>query len=145
MSEQPQSHQQPAQNKTGTDSGTFRAMLRTPGHNPLVNLISHLNITQMTLAVLVVVFVWQWFDAHYQINQVQQELAKRLAEMDGTTRPTRPWLPRIRRSCANSAASSACWKANMPRRKISAPRWRHCIRRCRAAATRPHSPKSSRC
>lgn len=86
MSEQPQSHQQPAGNKTGTDSGTFRAMLRTPGHNPLVNLISHLNLTQMTLAVLVVIFVWQWFDAHYQINQVQQELAKRLAEMDGTNK-----------------------------------------------------------
>ncbi|TAJ79925.1 MAG: hypothetical protein EPO42_05315 [Gallionellaceae bacterium] len=61
-------------------------MLRTPGHNPLVNLISHLSITQMTLAVLVVIFLWQWFDAHYQINQVQQELARRLAEMDGANK-----------------------------------------------------------
>lgn len=86
MSEQPQNEQQTNQSKVGTESGKFRSMLHTPGHNPLVNLISHLSITQMTLAVLVVVFVWQWFDAHYQINQVQQELAKRLAEMDGTNK-----------------------------------------------------------
>jgi uroporphyrin-3 C-methyltransferase len=86
MSDQPQSPQQTTQDKVGQNSGSFRAMLRAPGHNPLFNLISHLNITQMTLAVLVVVFLWQWFDAHYQINQVQQELAKRLADMDGTNK-----------------------------------------------------------
>ncbi len=83
MSEQPQSHQP---ENVGLNTGTFRAMLRTPGHNPVVNLVSHLSITQMTLAVLVVIFLWQWFDAHYQINQVQQELARRLAEMDGTNK-----------------------------------------------------------
>ena len=86
MSDQTQSPPQPAQDKTGTDSGSFRAKLRAPGHNPLVNLISHLSITQMTLAVLVVIFVWQWLDAHYQINQVQQELAKRLSEIDGSNK-----------------------------------------------------------
>jgi uroporphyrin-3 C-methyltransferase len=34
----------------------------------------------------VLFFVWQWLDAHYQINQMQQELAKRLTEMDGTNK-----------------------------------------------------------
>lgn len=85
MSEQAQP-QQPDANTPGTKSGRFRAMLHTPGHNPLVNLISHLNLTQLTLVVLTVVFVWQWFDAQQQINQVQQELAKRLAEMDGSNK-----------------------------------------------------------
>lgn len=61
-------------------------MLHSPAHNPLTKLISSLNITQMTLAVLVVIFLWQWFDAHHQINQMQQELAKRLAEMDGSNK-----------------------------------------------------------
>lgn len=91
MSEQEQPRQQPADNP-GMDTGVFRASLRAPGHNPLVNLISHMNLTQLTLAVLVVVFAWQWLDAHYQINQVQQELAKRLAEMDGSNKANQTLL-----------------------------------------------------
>jgi uroporphyrin-III C-methyltransferase len=51
--------------------------------NPLIAAVSRMNLTQMTLALLVLIFVWQWFDAHHQINQMQQELARRLAEMDG--------------------------------------------------------------
>ncbi len=45
-----------------------------------------MNIMQMTLAVVLVVFLWQWFDAHRQINSMQQELARRLAEMDGNNK-----------------------------------------------------------
>lgn len=90
MSEQ--APQQPTQNKTGSHSGSFRAMLRNPGHNPLVNLISHLNLTQLTLGVLVVIFLWQWFDAHHEISQMQQELAKRLAEMDGNNKANQTLL-----------------------------------------------------
>jgi len=93
MSDQPQSPQHGnTQDNTGLNTGTFRAMLRAPGHNPLVNLISHMNITQMTLAVLVVIFVWQWFDANHQINQMQQELAKRLSEMDGSNKANQTLL-----------------------------------------------------
>ncbi len=40
----------------------------------------------MTLAVVLALFLWQWFDAHRQIGNMQQELARRLAEMDGNTR-----------------------------------------------------------
>lgn len=52
-------------------------------NNPLARLISHLNLTQLTLAVLVIVFVWQWLDSKYQLNQMQQTLASKLAEMEG--------------------------------------------------------------
>jgi uroporphyrin-3 C-methyltransferase len=90
MSEQAQ--QQPTQDKAEPDSAAPRAATGTPARNPLANLISHLTITQMTLAVLVVVFLWQWFDAHSQINQVQQELAKRLTEMDGTNKANQTLL-----------------------------------------------------
>ncbi len=45
--------------------------------------LSRLSLTQLTLAVLVVVFVWQWLDAHYRLNQLQELVAQRLAEVDG--------------------------------------------------------------
>lgn len=45
--------------------------------------LAHLSIAQMTLAVVLVVFLWQWFDAHRQIDHLQQELARRLSAMDG--------------------------------------------------------------
>lgn len=56
-----------------------------PRHS-VANFISRMNIMQMTLAVVLVVFLWQWFDAHRQINSMQQELARRLAEMDGNNK-----------------------------------------------------------
>lgn len=40
----------------------------------------------MTVAVVLVVFLWQWFDAHRQIGNMQQELARRLAEMEGNNK-----------------------------------------------------------
>ncbi|HUX89537.1 MAG TPA: uroporphyrinogen-III C-methyltransferase [Gallionellaceae bacterium] len=61
----------------------------TPVHkNPLARAISHLNLTQLTLAVLVVVFLWQWIDGKQQLNQIQQTLAHRLAEVDGSNKAT---------------------------------------------------------
>jgi uroporphyrin-3 C-methyltransferase len=86
MSEQPQSPPPTGQENPGMNTGAFRASLHGPNHNPLVSLISRLSITQMTLAVLVVIFLWQWLDAHSQISQVRQELAAKLAEMDGANK-----------------------------------------------------------
>ncbi|MDD4911570.1 MAG: uroporphyrinogen-III C-methyltransferase [Sideroxydans sp.] len=57
-----------------------------PQGNPLGNLISRMSLTQLTLAVLVIVFVWQWVAAHGELNQVQQEVARRLAEVEGTNK-----------------------------------------------------------
>jgi uroporphyrin-3 C-methyltransferase len=54
--------------------------------NPLAQLISHLNLTQLTLAVLAIVFVWQWLDGKQQLNQIQQTLAQRLADVDGNSK-----------------------------------------------------------
>ena len=55
-------------------------------HNPAANAVSRMGIMQMTLAVVLVVFLWQWFDAHRQIGNMQQELARRLAEMEGNNK-----------------------------------------------------------
>ena len=87
MSEQPESNHQSAQDSDGS-----RAIDSNTGRSPLVNFVSQLNLTQLTLAVLAVLFFWQWIDAHYQINQVQLELAKRLSEIDGASKANQTLL-----------------------------------------------------
>jgi len=54
--------------------------------NPVAGLISHLNLTQLTLIVLVVIFLWQWLDGKQQLNQMQHTLAQRLAEIEGNSK-----------------------------------------------------------
>lgn len=54
--------------------------------NPVARAISHLNLTQLTLLVLVIVFLWQWVDSQQQLHKIQQTLAQRLAEMDGSSK-----------------------------------------------------------
>jgi uroporphyrin-III C-methyltransferase len=69
---------------TGAKAGPS---LPPPVHkNPVAQVISHLNLTQLTLAVVVVVFVWQWLDGKQQLNQIQHILAQRLAELDGSNK-----------------------------------------------------------
>ena len=57
-----------------------------PHNNPVANVIARMSIAQMTLAVVLVLFLWQWFDAHRQIGNMQQELARNLAEMQGNNK-----------------------------------------------------------
>jgi len=47
---------------------------------------AHISLTQLTLAVLVLIFLWQWFDGHRVINEMQQQLAAKIAEMDGNNK-----------------------------------------------------------
>ncbi len=67
-------------------SETPPAATAKPQGNPLGNLISRMSLTQLTLAALVIVFVWQWVAAHGELNQVQQEVARRLAEVEGNNK-----------------------------------------------------------
>lgn len=72
-------------NNTNETSNT--SIQSAPLHkNPVARAISHLNLTQLTLVVIVVVFLWQWLDAKQQLNQIQQILAQRLAESDGNSK-----------------------------------------------------------
>ncbi len=52
----------------------------------VADVLTRMNLTQMTLAVLVVIFVWQWLDGHRAIADMREELAKKIAEMDGTAK-----------------------------------------------------------
>jgi uroporphyrin-III C-methyltransferase len=55
-------------------------------HNPVAGIISRMSIMQMTMAVILALFLWQWFDAHREIDAMRQELARRLSEMDGNNK-----------------------------------------------------------
>src|SRR3990167_7492067 len=57
-----------------------------PRQSPFATAISRMNLTQMTLAALVVIFLWQWLDGHRAISDMQQQLAKKIAEMDGVSK-----------------------------------------------------------
>ncbi len=85
-----QAQQPPAspsdKSSVGLDTSAFPAVPRAAHASRLGSLISRMTLTQLTLAVLVAIFVWQWFDAHYQLHQVQQEVARRLAEIEGTSK-----------------------------------------------------------
>jgi uroporphyrin-3 C-methyltransferase len=54
--------------------------------NRIGEMLARLTLTQLTLLVLVVVFVWQWLDAHSQLNQTQQQVARRLSEVEATNK-----------------------------------------------------------
>lgn len=58
------------------------APARPPQGNWLGNLIARASLTQLTLAVLVVIFVWQWLDAHWRLADLQQQVAQRLASVE---------------------------------------------------------------
>jgi uroporphyrin-3 C-methyltransferase len=46
-------------------------------------MFARISLTQLTLSVLVLIFLWQWLDAHREISAMQQQLAAKFAEMDG--------------------------------------------------------------
>jgi uroporphyrin-3 C-methyltransferase len=57
-----------------------------PHKASLSDLFAKLSLTQLTLIVLVAIFVWQWLDGHRAISAMREELAKKIAEMDGAAR-----------------------------------------------------------
>lgn len=81
--QQPQANNQAA---AGLDDQRLPELPRRSHKTSVADVFARMTLTQMTLAVLVVVFLWQWFDGHRAINEMQQQLAKKIAEMDGTSK-----------------------------------------------------------
>lgn len=52
----------------------------------LADAFTRVSITQLTLGLLVVIFVWQWLDGRHEISSMREELAKKIAEMDGAAK-----------------------------------------------------------
>jgi uroporphyrin-3 C-methyltransferase len=77
--------EQPASADNTPTTATEAAPPAEPGaprRNRFGEWLSHVTLTHLTLLVLVVVFVWQWLDAHSQLNLTQQQVAKRLFEVE---------------------------------------------------------------
>lgn len=73
----------PASSSSEADSQPQAAMPHAQRAHGVTHALAHLSIAQMTLGLVLVVFLWQWFDTHRQIDHLQQELASRLSVMDG--------------------------------------------------------------
>ena len=52
----------------------------------LADAFMRVSLTQLTLVLLVAIFLWQWLDGHRAISEMRQELAQKIAEMDGTSK-----------------------------------------------------------
>ena len=81
-------------------------------NNPLADIIGRMSITQMTLAVVLAVFLWQWFDAHRQIDNLQQELAHSLANIEGDSRASQLLVKQEQDTVRELAAKVALLEAH---------------------------------
>lgn len=70
--------------KPNSDSNNVEAGALRP--HGIADAFARMSLTQLTLAVLVVIFVWQWLDGHRAISDMREELAKKIAEMDGAAK-----------------------------------------------------------
>lgn len=58
-----------------------------PAHKkPPASAFARIGLTQMALVVLAAIFLWQWFDGHRAIGDMQQQLARKIAELDGASK-----------------------------------------------------------
>jgi uroporphyrin-III C-methyltransferase len=83
-----------------------------PHHNPVAALIARMSIGQMTLAVVLAIFLWQWFDAHRQIENLQQELARRLSDIEGNSRASQLMVKQEEDTLRDVAAKVALLEAH---------------------------------
>lgn len=64
--------------------------LKTGAHQTrkatVAEMFARITLPQLLLSVLVLIFLWQWLDARRDINDMQQQLAKKIAEMDGNSK-----------------------------------------------------------
>lgn len=81
-------------------------------HNPVATFIARMSITQMTLAVVLALFLWQWFDAHHQVSEMRQELARRLTEMEGNNKASQLLVTQGQESTRELAAKVALLEAH---------------------------------
>jgi uroporphyrin-3 C-methyltransferase len=82
-----------------------------PRGNPVGNMIARMSIAQMTMAVIVAIFIWQWFDAHQQLGNMQQEVTRRLAEMAGNNQASQVMLKQQQDTVSELTAKLALLEA----------------------------------
>ncbi len=70
----------------------------------LTDAYTRVSLTQLTLIVLVVIFVWQWLAAHHDIAVMQEQLAQKIAEMDGSNKANSVLLAKTQEDSRELAA-----------------------------------------
>jgi len=86
MSEQISQHEDETPDSGSQKAATKTDQPRSRHKTSVADVFSRISITQLTLTVLVVIFLWQWLDGHRAISEMQQQLAKKIAEMDGNSK-----------------------------------------------------------
>ncbi len=87
-----ESEQPSASSGKAAPETTALAAVPAPHGSRLGNLLARLTLTQLTLIVLVAVFIWQWLDAHRQLDQTQQTVARRLSEVEAANKANQMML-----------------------------------------------------
>lgn len=73
----------------------------------LTDRLARLGITQVALALLAVAFLWQWQSGQRAIDDMQQHLAKKIAEMDGSGKSNQLLLAQSQEQVRELAAKVA--------------------------------------
>lgn len=60
----------------------------------VADLFARISVTQLTLAMLVAIFLWQWLAGHMAISDMRRELAEKIAQMDGASKANQILLER---------------------------------------------------
>ena len=90
MSDQsPQDNQSPQQADEGLGASAMTAAKHKASNT---DFFSRISITQLTLAVMVVVFIWQWLEERRIFDDMQQQLAIKIDEMDSSSKANRQLL-----------------------------------------------------
>ncbi|MBI5428859.1 MAG: uroporphyrinogen-III C-methyltransferase [Nitrosomonadales bacterium] len=84
--------QTPQPDNTAPDSSAPSAHVQPARRNPVAEAFARLNLTQLTLAVLTVIFLWQWLDGHRAIGDMQRQLAEKIAEMSANSKASQMLL-----------------------------------------------------
>jgi uroporphyrin-3 C-methyltransferase len=81
-------------------------------NNPLADIIARMSIAQMTLAVVLAVFLWQWYDAHREMADLRGALAHSLADIEGDSRASQLLVKQEQETVRELAAKVALLEAH---------------------------------
>lgn len=69
------------------------------------------SLTQLTLIVLTVIFLWQWLDGHRTISEMQRQLAEKIAEMTASNKANQMLLSQSQDQARELSAKVAMMEA----------------------------------
>ncbi len=69
-----------------------------PNQRPVATGGLRSGIMYAALTIVLALSLWQWFDTHRQLGSMQQEMARRLAEMDGSNKANHSLVAQVQES-----------------------------------------------